>query len=145
MTKREVRRMESHQQVFPGESVCIYCGLDANVDDHALPYSRRNSLRAATRALVPSCIECNSLLYNSLQHTIQDRIDEAKARLRKKYKKLLDMPYWSDDELRDLGPGSMFDYIFASIFEKKLLLRRLDFNYVQWVDMGRPKDLRPKA
>lgn len=58
--------------------------------------------------IVDCCLECNMLLSNSIQSTLNARKTELKRRLVRKYKKILSTPHWSEAELNELGPDLLF-------------------------------------
>lgn len=124
------------------DNVCLYCGLPGDTWDHALPYSHRLEAAARTRLVITSCRECNSLLSNSLQETLGERVVEAKRRLRRKYKKLLSRPTWGVEELMELGEGLRLE-IYREEALKKLVQARLDFDYFTWIRVGAPRHLLP--
>ena len=57
------------------------------------------------RFTVAACRECNSALGDRVYQTLADRKREAQAHLRRKYRKLLQMPGWTEEELTDVGPS----------------------------------------
>jgi hypothetical protein len=117
---------------------CHYCGLPAQTVDHVIPQSlieqyklsdpaQMNELLGHNRVLtVPACSECNKLASDSYQDTLAERTKVVKSKLRKRYKNLLRMPEWTDQEIADMG-RSMQDYIRAGIVERRLIQQRLDW------------------
>jgi hypothetical protein len=56
------------------------------------------------RALkVWSCRECNNLASSSLQDSLTERRGFVKDKLRKRYKRILALPTWTDTEIDELG------------------------------------------
>lgn len=95
--------------------VCFYCGVPADSVDHVIPRSLLRdladdpqalaSLTASGRVLeVDACRECNSRLGNVYDDTLEDRRARLKKKLRSRYRRLLEMPDWTDSELGRLGP-----------------------------------------
>ena len=89
---------------------CHYCGAPANTKDHIIPvsYLRNMSTNKARRAIgqtVDCCAECNSLLGAKALFTIEERAEEIARMLSRRYKKELDAPVWTDEEIEDLGPS----------------------------------------
>jgi hypothetical protein len=78
--------------------MCLYCGLVATTEDHFPPVS--HSLRGY---LLPACAECNGLAGTNHPTNLKKRIAYVKEKLELKYKKLLAMPVWSKDELKQIG------------------------------------------
>lgn len=118
---------------------CYYCGDIASTVDHVVPQSMLRTLRdlgdeAVTAVLVrfgrrltvPACRECNLVLSNSYQDTLAKRKAECKKRLRRRYKKLLRMPDWTDTELARLD-GWMQDYVIRSLVHRDIIRRRLAY------------------
>lgn len=147
MRAREVSSLRSngcgYKELDSTIEVCIYCGLKAETLDHALPHSHKDHFFARERILVPSCHECNGLLSNTVQHTLKDRIEEAKGRLEYKYKKILASPDWSTEELLEMAPWLQSE-IIRSMELKKLMQARIDFAIFTWLNLGRPEILLPR-
>lgn len=113
------------------DDICYYCGLPADVIDHVIPKIVLKShdavghdIRKNRTLTVPACRECNSLLSASVQKTLQERKRELKIRLKRKYKKLLIMPEWNEEELSELSPR-LRQYIEASQKHKQLVKLRI--------------------
>ena len=85
-----------------------------------------NSIPKSNWVEVPACKECNYILGNSLQNSLEARKAELKIRLKKRYKKLLEMPLWDDSELNELGPG-LRKSIETALSKRARILIRLDF------------------
>lgn len=112
---------------------CVYCGDVADTVDHMVPLSFQRSAgkRFATRAgqnknLVPSCRECNNLAGNKIFDTKQDKKAYIINRLRSKYRKILDMPEWSKEEMEELSP-TMQKFITSQMAKRGLLEMRIGF------------------
>jgi len=123
---------------------CYYCGIFASGIDHVIPrailrsfgisYSRGcagdydpETLRTIVgeRTLtVPCCRECNTLLGSSFQKTLGERKAYLKMRLKRRYKKLIKMPNWKEEEILELGP-TLRQNVRASLEAKKLILARI--------------------
>lgn len=89
---------------------CFYCGEPADTIDHCPPLSKVDAYRALRLAnemylRVPCCRECNSLLGDSLQDDILQRERDCKARLARKYYRVLKLAEWTPEELAEMGPG----------------------------------------
>jgi len=122
------------------DRVCYYCGCDANTVDHVIPQSTLKQLKilddpettkktiGERTLLVWACPECNSLAGKSLQDNITQRKQFILAKLRKKYRKYLETPYWSDEELSELAPD-MQQYIRTFLYMKSLIKIRLGISY----------------
>ena len=88
--------------------ICVYCGMPADTRDHAPPLSRVSdyesfNLEQEFYLLVPCCSSCNSILGDSLQETILQRIEHLKDRLSSRYAKRIKAQEWDDSEVLELG------------------------------------------
>lgn len=122
-----------------GLEACYYCGEIADTVDHVVPQSMLQKLstlededvtallvRFNRRLTVPACFDCNVTLGNSYQDTLAKRKDELKRRLRRRFKKYLDIPEWSDRELGQLGEH-LQQRVLAGIYKQQVVLRRLRY------------------
>ena len=116
---------------------CYYCGDVATVTEHVIPRSilrqyahlSLDELRQVTvgrKLVVPACKECNYLLGDSMQETINERKNLVKKKLAKRYKKLLRMPNWTREELEEMGPG-LAKYIQHCVEEKRWIRARIAY------------------
>lgn len=87
---------------------CTYCGIAANGLDHVVPvsydYVSRKAASYAKDLVVPCCSECNSRLSNFYLTTIAERAEYLIGAYKNKYKKILNRPDWTDEELKEMGP-----------------------------------------
>lgn len=124
---------------------CIYCGIPATTVDHVIP---RHILERAESAeidlgrywhvrnkVVPACRECNSAIGGKMLTTIKERRECAHRHIRKKYKRLLGMPNWSEEELAEVSEDLKQD-ILESIKMRDWLRERL-----RWAGASHVKDL----
>jgi len=74
---------------------------------------------------VPACQECNSLLGSVLLTTVQERRHELKRRLRDKYRRIVSMPEWDEDELAELSNDDAREYIRQHLAAARYLKSRL--------------------
>ncbi len=116
---------------------CYYCGRQATQIDHVVPQSTIRMIAMSTenitydlmknRALtVHSCGECNRLLSDSYQDTLIERKAELKKRLRRRYKKILEMPDWNEKEFEGL------EWFFQSDIEYHLQKKELVKKRLKW-------------
>lgn len=86
---------------------CTYCGIAANGLDHIIPvlYNNvsRKSASYAKHLVVPCCNECNISLTSFYLPSIAERAEYLLELYKVKYKKLLNRPDWSDEELEEIG------------------------------------------
>jgi hypothetical protein len=70
----------------------------ANTKEHFPPAS------ATPRGVIlPCCKECNVLVGTSNPFDFEKRVDLVKNKLKRRYRKVLEMPVWSEDDLEDTG------------------------------------------
>ena len=89
-------------------AACVYCGLPSETLDHVPPLDyasicNEDAKKNLAFYKIPSCGECNSALGNILLFTVLERINFIKKYLRKKYAKALRIPYWDEEELKELS------------------------------------------
>lgn len=115
---------------------CAYCGMPADSKDHVIPrsYSRmmydvhnsRSKLLETFGETVPCCHECNSLLGATPALTVPERKKFVKAALKKRYRKVLKMPNWSEDEI-DALKGLLQEHVKQRKMHKELIEGRLSW------------------
>ena len=116
---------------------CFYCGANNGIGfDHVPPITRVDDYMAFGLAneiyvKVPACEQCNSLLGNSLQVTILDRVEFLKQRLRRKLARDLRCKVDFNDT-RHMGPR-LKAVIRAAIERRDIAEARLDYySGFQW-------------
>ena len=83
---------------------CIYCdAINANTRDHTIPQSISDNHSFEEKYVVPCCKECNSLLGNVPEFTIEERAAYLYTQYQKRYKTDLKWPDRSDEELKEFG------------------------------------------
>lgn len=70
------------------DSVCVYCGMDAQTKDHFLSFNKIGS-----PYYLPSCTSCNIALSDLLVSTMHDRLMCLSRKLHYKYRKVLPCDY----------------------------------------------------
>jgi len=112
-------RLESKGNPDP----CYYCGLPASTVDHVPPKVMRQRIEELGLKAryeyheVKACHECNSALGARAILTLPERKRFMKAWLRRRYRRLLRIPAWSDSEIAQLGytlRTSVLSHILAS-------------------------------
>ena len=118
---------------------CFYCGDPADAHDHCPPISRVDDYRALGLRnerffLVVACKECNDMLGSTLQASLAARHDVLKHLLFARYAKRLKTPYWSAEELSELGPR-MRREVKAAMRVAERIEQRLayDRSYAEWL------------
>ena len=104
-----------NNKIWGTKNRCYYCGQKADSIDHVIPQAMLRQLAALSdeqitksvlrkRALkVWACRECNCLASDSIQDSLVERRQFVKKKLIKRYRKILALPKWSEDELGELG------------------------------------------
>ena len=105
----------AYTALFENNSRCYYCGVPATCMDHFPPIVLYETGGEAW--LIPSCTECNSILGSDFHYTLEQRKAHVKYQLEKRYKKVLAIPEWTDDELIDM------EYALLQHIENSRLLR----------------------
>jgi siroheme synthase (precorrin-2 oxidase/ferrochelatase) len=87
---------------------CTYCGVLSDTTDHVPARSIRAAIREHlpnryVEVEVPACLECNSAI-GARGLTLVQRREIAKRAIEKKYRQILALPAWNENELDELGP-----------------------------------------
>lgn len=106
--------------------LCIYCGKPGFTRDHLLPRRWSGDAKRHFVVIVPACGTCNTVLNDTLTWSITERRALCHARLRRKYAKILRIPDWSEEELREFG-SDMRGYIEDGMAKKQEVLEMLDW------------------
>ncbi len=92
-----------------GAKPCVYCGLPADTRDHFVPKAFREKIQdlgwVRNRLIVPACNECNRTAGDKVFRTMKQKRGYIHERYRIKYRRILEMPSWSDEDLEELGYG----------------------------------------
>jgi hypothetical protein len=111
---------------------CFYCGEPADSIDHTYPVSSLTNLLNSGLELpgrmyiVPACRECNSFLGKEIFATLASRKAYIRKRLRKRYKKYLNQPLWTEEEIDELG-DSLRGLVNYATYEAARIRRRLAY------------------
>lgn len=108
---------------------CAYCGELATCQDHVLPVvvaARFGGLAEweHLKLLIPACFECNGIAGGKFFRTLTAKRRYIQNKLRKKYRKLLAMPDWSEEDLASCGPNLRAS-IETALTERRVILARL--------------------
>jgi hypothetical protein len=84
------------------QCACIYCGNTTSMTrDHVVAVSWTGFKRSYSKGdTVPACKECNNLLSDKPLFSISSRANFIAQRLQSKYRKILNSPFWDDEELK---------------------------------------------
>lgn len=85
------------------KDLCIYCGLAASCMDHLIPEPWSGPAVRRSVMQVPSCVECNVIISDSLTFNITERRALAHTRLEKRNAKWLRAKYFTDAEVAEFG------------------------------------------
>ena len=114
---------------------CYYCWDDATTIDHIVPVSyyyswKRKSLHLTStywkNNLIDCCRECNSIAGNKVFDDIEEKKLYIQDRIRNKYKKLINMPNWTDDEINELT-WTLKKEIKIQVLARKWILNRVNY------------------
>lgn len=112
---------------------CCYCGEPGTCLDHVIPVSyntnsrkRKNKTTGAVnkQQCVGACNECNALLSNYFIPTIAGRAEYLSDRLAQRYHRVLVLPYWSEEEIQELGRNQR-SYVIKEQLERSIVLDRI--------------------
>ena len=85
---------------IPGEFLRLLRGYSTSRGDHFPPSS------ISHRGIVcPACRECNIGLGNRWGLDFWARVEAAKDRIRRRHKKALSLPAWTEEQIAHLGPN----------------------------------------
>lgn len=118
------------RQEAAGALVCVYCGEIADTKDHFIPRAFVKRVRElgwhdpSTFLLVPACKECNSTAGSEVFALLKDKRNYIHNCYKRRYKKILEMPDWTQSELNELGP-TLKSSVLQGINAKKRLKARL--------------------
>ena len=124
---------------------CTYCGSPYGVNrDHVIPTCYlREKRRYEGDWLVACCTECNSTLGDNLIFNVPDRAAWVAAHYRQKYRKVLNAPRWSEDEIDELR-GNLRKKIRGAVIERKEMEERIrHLDLVAGLPISYKTELRP--
>jgi hypothetical protein len=113
---------------------CVYCGDDATTKDHVIPVSfykdtkRTSNSRYLTsdygkENLVDCCSECNCIASNKVFDSIDEKRDYIQDKLSRKYKKVLNMPTWFEEDINKLGRNLKREVKIQQLAQKWMMNR----------------------
>lgn len=103
-----IARAGRYRRLVADHTYCVYCGARATTVDHFAPVSVVASLLSlgidmGGRFLVPACGECNSIASDGIFRSIGAKRRYIQRRLVIKYKRVLAIPDWSNEEIDQFG------------------------------------------
>lgn len=114
---------------------CYYCGDDAETKDHIIPISyyysgkregRHLTAKYGKENLIDCCKECNSLASNKVFNNVEAKKEYIQDKIWNKYKKIINMPEWTDEELNELE-GYLRKSIKIKILARRWILNRVNY------------------
>ena len=136
---RAMRAYHGLYRLIDNGRICVYCGVPASTIDHVVPLSAISALANMILIngppieglfLVPSCGECNSIAGSQMFRTIGAKRRYIHWRLSRKYRRFIELPDWSDEELDEMG-YSLRKSIENGLRVKEWLLKRVSWRNVQ--------------
>lgn len=106
--------------------ICIYCGRSGHTVDHLLPRWFGGEAKRAYVVTVPACGTCNSLLGDTLTWSITERRSICHARLRRKFRKVLNHVEYGPTDLKAFGP-ILRKAVIQGMQDKAEVMRMLDW------------------
>lgn len=109
--------------------LCVYCGEPANGRDHVIPRAFQQRIEdfgwaKRRKLIVPACGECNSTAGSKVFLTLREKRRYIHDRYRERYRKLLEAPNWTQEEIDELGP-TLRTTVVRSQHAKDLIRARL--------------------
>lgn len=115
---------------------CIYCGTPSIDKEHVVPISWINELKelkfmgidvdVPEEIIVPSCHECNLFASGTIFKSIKEKKRYIKEKLYKRYKKFLNSPEWTEQEIMELD-GRLRQHVFITNEIIKIVRKRLKY------------------
>lgn len=113
------------------ENKCVYCGSEVEIErEHVIPavYYTLRSFDPTQQWIVPACRTCNSLAGSNLYFSIPEKAIYIAKRYKIRFKKIIGIPYWSEEELRGLG------YILRKGIEESMMMRLVVLRRIQHIE-----------
>lgn len=116
--------------LFGQRGICTYCGDTANSIDHVIAVSyfddsiTRSGALSSKGIRTYSCKDCNCVLNNKYFETFSERCGYVNKRIRQRFKKVINLPPWSQEEFAKLGKNIKAS-LGAKLNLKSVVLERL--------------------
>lgn len=112
--------------------LCTYCGEPAESLDHVVPVSFTHANRPKGKQgefnngfeRVPACRDCNGTLRNLMINSVEALAAYLAGRLESRFRKVLKMPRWDEDDLEELG-HALRSSVEATVREQERVRRRI--------------------
>ena len=127
MRRHRIRLAGTFERVV-NRGCCVYCGDVARTSDHFVPVSVVAMLVSVAKVhgkfLVPACAECNAIAGDRVFRSVGAKRRYIQSRIAAKYRRILDMPHWSEAEIEELG-YSLASSVRAGMAQKEWIIARL--------------------
>lgn len=123
-----------------GQYPCFYCGVPSQSIDHFIPQvyvetlkslaeingvTRDESVEILTiQRFIPACLECNGIASNIVFKNPDQKKSYIKKKLEVKYKKIINLPKWDEDEIEELSYLLKIS-VKSGLSNKQIILGRL--------------------
>ena len=106
---------------------CTYCGSISSIHrDHVVPVSSTGLPRNYSLGeIVPACAECNALLGDKMFTSVRSRAEYLLGVYPKRYRKILNTPDWTEEELEDLS-YALRHTVEQGIQDREYINQRID-------------------
>lgn len=105
---------------------CVYCGDWFQCRDHVIPVSWAQVYRDSKEdQIVHCCTLCNTLAGDFVAFSVIQKANHLAMKYRKKFRKVLRFPNWSDKELEELDYG-LKGFVLQQINERLLMEAKLE-------------------
>jgi len=120
--KKDYRISDIHGEPY----VCHYCGQHADSVDHVIPQSTLRTLAALSDLEITKKMLRNRALkvWACRQESLEDRKTYLKLKLIKRYRRILELPTWDENEIDELGYNLQV-YVRSSIKFKEYISQRI--------------------
>lgn len=117
---------------------CEYCGDWFECRDHVIPASWTHFARRVFKGqqIVCSCNLCNSLTGDYVPENFGDKARFLITRYNKKFKRVLNLPHWTDAEIAELDYGLQSKVLSEQRLKKEIKIKLLNLSLV--MDGGKP-------
>jgi hypothetical protein len=112
---------------IPENTTCTYCGTFATTWDHVVCVSlirpRNNSKPDRYQSgdwIVPACNDCNSFLSDRVLNAVPLRAAWLYKEYRRRFRKILTSPQWSDEEINELEGAFKIHVIESMLIQAEL-------------------------
>lgn len=108
------------------DTICFYCGALGESKDHVPPISYPDEYEEEERFVVRSCLLCNYILGKRHYLTFLSRCDYLLISYRKRFQKVLSLPYWSDEDISELR-GLLKRKVINAMKKKEYIVKKISY------------------